>query len=140
MKFLRHTTTILLCVWLSSCIPGKFASGMEGVIVDSKSSKPVSGAIVESRIPHRDGTNGTASSVTTSDHDGKFSLRPVYGNYKLLMVSADWRELTILKTGYEQTRVSVRQRDSVRIMKIGAQENRIEIPSSEELRISIKKK
>ena len=31
MENLRPTTTVLLCAGLSSCTPGKFASGIEGV-------------------------------------------------------------------------------------------------------------
>jgi hypothetical protein len=140
MKNLRHATTILLFAGLTSCMPGKFASGIEGVIVDSQSSNPIQGAIIESSIPHRNGNNGAAFSATTSDQNGRFSFRPVYGIYKLLMMSADWRELTITKNGYEKSSVSVFQRDSVRIIETGGRTNRITTPRSEELKLSIKKK
>lgn len=110
------------------------------MIVDSKSSNTVPDAIVESRIPHRDGTKGTASSVTTSDQAGRFSFPPVYGTYKLLMMSADWREITIKKNGYDESLVSVFQRDSVRVIETDDRANRIEKPRSEELRLSINKK
>jgi hypothetical protein len=140
MKNLRHATTILLCAGLISCTPGKFASGIEGVIVDSRTANPIPGAIVESSIPHRDGNNGAAFSATTSDQDGRFSFPPVYGIYKLLMMSADWRELSITKDGYEKSRVSIFQRDGVRIIETGNRTNRIETPRSEDLKISIKKK
>lgn len=137
MNLLRHASTALICLALSSCIPGKFASGVEGVIVDSRTSNPVSGAIVESRIPHKDDPNGAASSVTTSDQDGRFSFRPVYGIYKLLMMPADWRELRIDKDGYKELRVFVIQQDGVRMIEIGGQKNRIESPLSEDLRLGI---
>lgn len=137
MKNLRRATTILLCAGLSSCIPGKFAGGIEGVIVDGDSSDPVPDVIVESRIPHRDGTQGAASSVTTSDQAGRFSFPPVYGIYRLPMMSADWREITIKKNGYDESLVSVFQRDSVRIIETDDRANRIEKPRSEELRLSI---
>jgi hypothetical protein len=140
MKNLRHATTILLFAGLTSCMPGKFASGIEGVIVDSQSSNPVQGAIIESSIPHRDGDNGAAFSATTSDQNGRFSFRPVYGIYKLLMMSADWRKLTITKNGYEKSSVSVFQRDRVRVIETGGRTNRIITPRSEELKLSIKKK
>jgi hypothetical protein len=56
------------------------------------------------------------------------------------MMSADWRELTITKNGYEKSSVSVFQRDSVRIIETGGRTNRITTPRSEELKLSIKKK
>jgi hypothetical protein len=140
MKDLHHATTFLVCAGLSSCIPGKFASGIEGVIVDRRTSNPIQGAIIESSIPHRNGNNGASFSSTISDQDGRFSFPPVFGIYKLLMMTADWREFHITKEGYEQSRVSVFQRDSIRIIETGDRTNRIEAPRSEDLKISIKKK
>jgi hypothetical protein len=140
MKNLLRSTIVLLCAGIISCSPGKFAGGIEGVIVDSKSSSPVPGATIRSRIPHKGETKGSASSVTSTNQFGKFSFRPVYGIYQLLEMPIDWRELTIKKDGYEELRVSVFQRGSVRITETGERAKRIETPRSEELRISINKK
>ena len=139
MKSFLCPITILLCVGLSSCVPGKFASGIEGVIVDRESSKPVQGAILESSIPHKDGDKVTAS--TTTDKEGRFTFLPEYGIYQLLMMSADSRNVVIYKDGYKQLHVSISHRDEVRrIITLDDRRQLIESPRKEELILSLQKK
>jgi hypothetical protein len=125
---------------LVSCVPGKFASGVEGVLVDKTSTTPISGALLESRIPHRDGTRGAPTASTITDEGGRFSFPPVYGIYKLLMLSADWREVAVSKSGYEPTRFSVSHRDGIRMVSTVGVSDSTQTLRREPLRLSIIKK
>lgn len=137
MKIYCSPLPLLFCMSLSSCIPGKFASGVEGVLVDKKSTMPVSGALLESRIPHRDCTSGAPTASIITDEEGRFSFPPVYGVYKLLMMSADWREIAVSKNGYEPIQFSISHRDGVRMVSPVGDSDSTQMSQREPLRISI---
>jgi hypothetical protein len=118
-------------------VPGKFASRVEGVVVDSKSSAVVPGARLVSTIPHRGDRVDAAEVVDITDKGGRFSLSPEYGIFKLLTLAADWREITISKPGYKTQSIYVTHRDGVRRISDKNWKELSKMPQERPLRIEI---
>ena len=136
MKIFRVAAAGMFAVIFTSCIPGKFASRLEGTVVDSN-SVPVSGVRLDSKIPHREVPVG---GFAITNQKGEFDLPPEYGVFKLLTLDADWREVTITKDGYESKRVSVMEARNKRFITYDGREDYTTISSDEPLRITLKKK
>ena len=137
MKYLCVTTISLLAAISASCFPGKFASRLEGSVVDSHSSIPLPGARLDSKIPHRESPEG---GIGFTDQKGEFDLTPEYGVFKLLTLGADWREVIISMDGYESKKVSVMQARGERFITYDDREDYTTTSQREPIRIKLKKK
>jgi hypothetical protein len=136
MKFLCITTISLIATISTSCFPGKFASRLEGSVVDSHSLMPLPNARLDSKIPHREVPVGGCA---TTNQDGEFDLAPEYGIFKLLTMDADWREVIISKDGYESKKVSVMHTRAERFITYDDREDQT-TSRDEPIRIMLKKK
>jgi hypothetical protein len=136
MKIFRIAAAGMIAVICTSCIPGKFASRLEGTVVDSN-SVPLPGARLDSKIPHREAPVG---GFAFTDQKGEFDLPPEYGVFKLLTMDADWREVIISKDGYESKKVSVMEARSERFITYDDREDYTTMSPDEPLRITLKKK
>lgn len=120
-------------------MPGKFASRLDGVVVDSKSSEVVAGAKLISRIPHRVESTGTSEVVEVTDKEGRFTLAPEYGIFGLLTLDADLRQIVISKEGYEALKVSVMHQGKDRYVSYASRLDTHKMPRNESLQIKLKK-
>ena len=105
-----------LSVLFSACVPNKFASRLDGVVIDSRSSMPLPGATLVSGIWHEDNAIGA---FVVTDGKGRFSLSNEYGFIKLLELDIDSREIVISKEGYESEEISVVHRGTERWVSSG---------------------
>lgn len=137
MRFLYITTISLIAAISTSCFPGKFASRLEGSVVDSNSSMPLPGARLDSKIPHRESPLGGFS---YTNQEGEFDLAPEYGVFKLLTLDADWREVIISKGGYESKKVSVMQARGERFITYDDRKDHTTTSQEKPICIELKKK
>lgn len=127
----------MLC---GACVPGKFASRVGGVVIDSKSSEVLAGAKLVSTIPHRDTRPGGPEVVKITDEAGRFSFGPECGIFKPLTPCGELRELTISKTGYETRTIVITHRDGMRRVSDTNWKTLSEAPQKSPLRIELKGK
>ena len=139
MKIQSQILALLVCVLSSACVPGKFASRVDGIVIDSKSSDVVSGARLVSVIPHRGDPVGATEVVSITDENGRFSFSPEYGIFKLLTPDADWRQIAISREGYERTKVFISQQGRERFVTFGNSKEATRTSTTETLRIKLKK-
>ena len=138
MKLPSGILSLVGCVACVACVPGKFASRVDGVVIDSRTSAVLPGAKVVSRIPHRDDGASAEEVADITDMEGRFSLGPEYGIFKLLTLAADWRELTISKPGYRTRIVQITHRDGIGRVSDKDWKELFEMPQSGSLRIELK--
>jgi hypothetical protein len=138
MKLSHHILAIFGCVTCVACVPGKFASRVDGVVIDRETSSVVPGARLVSKIPHRDDRAGAVEVFDITDEGGRFSLGPEFGVFKLLTLDADLREVTISKPGYETRSINITHRDGVRRVSNTNWKELSEMPKKIPLRIELK--
>ena len=137
MKKETNLLVLGLCILCASCTPGKFASRLDGVVIDNRSSKAVSGVTIHSDIPHRESHRVIPPVVT--DEEGRFSLPPEYGVFKLLTLSADWRMVTLSKEGYKPEEISVMIRSKERYVTYEDRKIHATESSKDDIEIKIEK-
>jgi hypothetical protein len=127
------------CALLGACVPGKFASGIDGLVVDAGTSQALAGVRVVSTIPHVVARANSDEVVVFTNEDGGFSFSAEYGFFRFLEMDADLRELQMSKEGYEGRKVIVAHRGGERFANCPHEDAPFVRPSGGSLLIKLRR-